>query len=246
MKLNDLKKNDGTIAIPFFGGLGYPLKKIRNNGKDFLYLTALVSFLNAAAALLSVAFVSPSFSIYSQLINVFLGGYYINRWFAVSETEEKMSLRINLRDIKTALWFLVYLGLWGVFGFSSYILSVRNPSADWREELLFFAAVSLVVIVVLLMIMNFVCLIRFLKKERWFCLKKTFWPVMDNLYKLFGWFFAYLILFTYALYFVAKLSKMPLFLPVELFLFYFIFYAAVAVFVSSLSYQDKFIFGDKS
>lgn len=239
MKPDNLNKSGGTVAIPFLSGLGYPLKKIKDKRNDFLYLTALISFLTTAAY---SVFVPVSFPFFAVFFLIFCG-YYINKWFDVSENGEKLKLKINLKDFKTACWFLLYLGLWVIFCFSSYILSARKPSADWREELLFFIAVSLVMVIAMLLLMNFVCFIRFLKKKKWLCLRKTFWPVLDNLYKLFGWFFIYLIFFAYILYLTASLQP-PL--PVKLFLSYFILYAAVAMLVSSLSYQEKFIFKDES
>ena len=78
-------------------------------------------------------------------------------------------------------------------------------------------------------------------------LNKTFWPMFDNLHKLFVWFLFYFLILAYifrnTVVFFLKDETLPVLLSGLLgeFCFYFVVYTGVAVFMSSLAYQAKYV-----
>ena len=256
---------EGEIVIPFFGGLAYPMKQIENHFKGFLKLTCVVTLFNAIVSLLlgrnflcglgiDTSGFYCSFSILAMVVSVFsfIGGtaWYINRWYSVSESGERVEPKPNLKDIKTVGCILFYFALWFVAGWTIYLLNVRKPAEDWREELLFFFILTMILLSVLIFLVNSVLFVRFLQGEKWMCIRSSFWPVFDNLYKILGWFLFYFLMFAYVFHSISMFWVQNEWLPLWVNIlagelcFYFMVYICIAVFISSLAYQAKYIFDD--
>ena len=156
-----------------------------------------------------------------------------------------------MKDVKTVGFILFYLGLWAVAGWAAYSLNIRKPVEDWREELLFFFVFTMIILAVFVLLVNSVLFIRFLQGKKWLNLRCSFWPVFDNLYKILGWFLFYFLVFAYFFRSVTVFWVQNEWFPFWVnslageFCFYFVIYASVAVFISSLAYQAKYIFGNR-
>lgn len=258
--------DDGEIIMPFWKGFFYPLQKIAMSGKNFFLLTAFFSFFSAIVSLIlgralfcglgieeSDIFCSSSLInlIISCLIFLLCSGIFICSWYNVSENNRKITMHLGKKEFKVAAFVFGYCCCWGGLAFVSYVLTVRNAVPNWKEELLFFFIMSLAVLFILYLLLNAVMLIRFLQGKKWFCLRKVFWVIWDNLYKPFGWFFIYVLFFTLFLRdfltFFVRNEAFPVWLSAfgGDFSFYFLLYSSIAVFVSNLSYQNKYIYYDE-
>lgn len=257
---------EGEIIMPFWKGFLYPLRKIAQSGSNFFILTGGFSFVCALLSsalgrsfLCGVGIDVPGIYCSSSLLNFFLSalifiacsGSYISSWYNVSENNQKVTIRVGKKELKVAAFVLGYCCCWGGLALASYILTIRKAVPDWKEEMLFFFAISLIILFILYLLLNAVMLIRFLQGKKWLCLRKVFWVIWDNLYKPFGWFFIYILFFTLFLRdflaFFVRYEGFPVWLSAlgGDFSFYFVLYSSIAVFVSNLSYQNKYIYFDE-
>lgn len=270
--MNDLKQfqngvnEDGEVVIPFIGGLTYPVRQIDGHIKGFLWLTFVAALFNVVISsflgrnfLCGLGIEGPGFYCSANVLALgasvlaFIGGlaWYINRWYSISESGGEIVYKLNLKDVKTVGFILFYLGLWAVAGWAAYSLNIRKPVEDWREELLFFFVFTMIILAVFVLLVNSVLFIRFLQGKKWLNLSCSFWPVFDNLYKILGWFLFYFLVFAYFFRSVTVFWVQNEWFPFWVnslageFCFYFVIYASVAVFISSLAYQAKYIFGNR-
>lgn len=270
--MNDLKQfqngvnEDGEVVIPFIGGLTYPVRQIDDHIKGFLWLTFVAALFNVVISsflgrnfLCGLGIEGPGFYCSANVLALggsvlaFIGGlaWYINRWYSISESGGEIVYKLNLKDVKTVGFILFYLGLWAVAGWAAYSLNIRKPVEDWREELLFFFVFTMIILAIFVLLVNSVLFIRFLQGKKWLNLRCSFWPVFDNLYKILGWFLFYFLVFAYFFRSVTVFWVQNEWFPFWVnslageFCFYFVIYASVAVFISSLAYQAKYIFGNR-
>lgn len=258
--------DEGEIVIPFWKGFFYPLQKIAQSGRKFFILTisfaligALFSSILGRTSFCGIGIEGPGIYCSSNIINLILSclifllcsGIFICSWYEVSENNQKVTIRVGKKELKVAAFVLGYCCCWGGLALASYILTIRKAVPDWKEEMLFFFAMSLVILFILYLLLNAVMLIRFLQGKKWLCLRKVFWVIWDNLYKPFGWFFIYILFFTLFLRdflaFFVRYEGFPVWLSAlgGDFSFYFVLYSSIAVFVSNLSYQNKYIYFDE-
>lgn len=258
--------DEGEIIMPFWKGFFYPLQKIAQSGKKFFILTGGIAFICALASFVlgrtsfcglgieeSGIYCSTSLLnlIISCLVFLFGAGVFISSWYDVSEQNQAIKIKFGLKELKIIAFVLGYCLCWGIMAWASYTLTVRKPVPDWKEEMVFFFAVSAVILFVLYIFLNSVVLIRFLQGKKWFRLRKVFWVIWDNLYKPFCWFFIYIFVFSLFmrdfLAFFVKYEGLPVWFSAFCgdFSFYFLIYMGIAVFVSVLAYQDRYIYFDE-
>ncbi len=258
--------DEGEIIMPFWKGFFYPLQKIAQSGRKFFILTisfaligAMLSSLLGRTAFCGMGIDGSGIYCSSSIINLilsclfflFCSSVYICSWYNVSENNQKVKIQVGKKELKVVAFVFGYCCCWGILALTSYTLTVKKAVPDWKEEMLFFFIMSLVILFILYLLLNAVMLIRFLQGKKWFCLRKVFWVIWDNLYKPFGWFFIYVLFFTLFLKdflaFFIRYEGLPIWLGAlgADFSFYFLFYSSIAVFVSSLSYQNRYIYFDE-
>ncbi len=266
-----MKNKDGEIIIPFFAGVTYPVRQIASHFKSFVYLTAGISFFNLIVSfLLGRSFLcgggmgegivycsNRGWAAACSFLTVWFGlAFYINRWFLISYNglpiDEAVKTRDWKKDAKTAGFILFYWLMWGAAGLAVYWLNIRVPVESWVKELLFFFAMSLIILLAFILIANAVLFVRFLQGKDWWTINRTFWPVFDNLYKLVGWFVLYLGGLAFILGIIFDVFMREAVLPLWIsnilgeFCFNFVLYAGAAIFVSALAYQAQFVFEDEA
>lgn len=258
------ENGEGEVVIPFFEGMIYPFRKISERLNVFLRLTSyvggfcvLISFLLGRALFCGLGIEGAGFYcslnewsvIVSFLVFLFGAAFYINRWYIAGEQEKKLYFNLNVKDIQVVAFILFYCALWGTAGWAFSALYFRIPVSDWREELLFFLCVSLFILLILVLLFNSLLFIRFLEGKKPLGFRQSFWPVFDNIHKILGWFIFYFLFFVYLLrevfVFFMNCDWLPMWLIAICgeFCFYFIVYMGIAVFVSSLAYQERYVFG---
>ena len=258
--------SDKGVVIPFVDGFVYPIKKISANFRGFCMLTAVMALGNALIALLcgrgffcgramemsgfycSIGLANLLVSVIALLFGIAM---YANRWFQISESGEKIDFKVKRSDIVMLGFVVTYFALWGGIGIGAYVLNVRKASANFYEEVIFFLLVSLCMLAAGWLLLNYVLLILKLQGKKWLLLGQTFWPLFDNIHKIFVWFLFFFLILAYLLRNVLSFFGTDKFLFSALsnlageFCFYFIIYLTVAVFVSSMAYQAQYIFNNK-
>lgn len=255
----DDKGIEGEVVIPFADGFLYPLRRIMLYFKSFALLTCVLALINVALSFLcgrtlicgigEGTYCSTSGWLFIVSIIGLFGGisFYISKWFAVSEKQELLCFKFKKADLRPLVFVLFYLFCWGYVFWRIYALEIRQVTPDWRFELFLFVMETTGILVVLTLIANSVLLVSFLEGKKWWLLNKTFWPVFDNLHKLFVWFLFYFLVLAYifrnTVVFFLKDETLPVWLNGLLgeFCFYFVIYTGVAVFISSLAYQAKYV-----
>ncbi len=255
------------VIIPFIDGFVYPIKKIGENFKSFCLLTAVMALGNTVIALLcgrglfcgidvqmGGLYCSANWMNLFISVGVLLFGMamYVSRWFQVSESGGKIDFKIKRDDIVMLAWVVIYFVLWGVIGFGAYVLNVRVASLNFYGEVIFFLFVSLCMLAAVWVMLNYVLIVFKLQGKNWWCLRQTFWPLFDNVHKIFIWFLCFFLILAYLFRIVVSFFRQSDFFLAGLsvlageFCFYFLIYLTVAVFVSSLVYQAQYIFKDKN
>lgn len=258
-------ENEGKKILSFVEMGFFPFMVINRRCIDFLLLTAFVSFICSTVAFLFGRSFLCSFSgdcvsgIFSSVVSflVFWCGlaFFVNRWFLIAfegvSFAEAVKKRCLKQDLRAMFLVFLYLALWGVIGFSLYFLEARKPFADWRLELLLFIGVSFVIIFAVILLLNSVIFLHYLQGENLFVLNKTFWPVLDNIFKMLIWFFIYFFVFVFCLkdvfsYFLGhkELWGWLRYWGSEFCMDFFIF-AIVSILVSALKYIELVIFSGK-
>lgn len=257
-------------SISFKEGLFFPYRTISKHWRDFVLLTAMFSLIMSVIILLTGqsffcsvsseigAYIFCSATWWNVLIHyvsvfVFLA-FFVNRWqaiFAENKTfEEVIKMRARRKDGKALLVVFIFFLLWGIIGAGGVYLHIRHPNPNWLVELSFFIPISLVIVFAAVLLFNFVIFQHFLQGGSFFALNKTFWPVLDNIYKYMVWFLVNVVLFSYLLQSAFRIISLGgLFLwgrvfVVEFFV-YFLMYTVAALFVASLYYQEKIFFDKK-
>jgi len=101
----------------------------------------------------------------------------------------------------------------------------------------------------LFLILNFVSFYHYLQGNKISSIKKSFWPIFDDIYKPVVWFFMYSILLLAFLQqthiWVRQLSSANIWLriPATEFLLYFYINTVVVIIASFLIFQEKALFG---
>ncbi len=262
-----IKDDENKANFSFIKGLVYPLMTTSDNMKNFLMLTCFFSLITTVISLsLGRAFmcgleysfdaevgVFCSFSVFNQVLSVLVNlvciSLYVNRVGMIKEKQEKNFWFLQRQGVKKELksFFVVCLFLlfWGIICGLGYLLKIRQPVADWKIEISIFAIASLGMIVFIFLLLDFVVFVHWLKGGRFFEIKKVFWPVFDELFKLMTWFFIYLFIFSFLFlsvfrFFVRDLSFLGVF--GNEFCIYFVLYFMVAMMYFSFEYQEKTLF----
>lgn len=257
---------EGEIIMPFWKGFLYPLRKIAQSGSKFFILTGGFSFVCALLSsalgrsfLCGVGIDLPGIYCSSSLLSVFLSafifiacsGCYISSWYNISENNQNVKVHFGVKELKIASCVLGYCLCWIVLSGLAYVLTARIPVPDWKVELAFFCGISLIMMFVLYVLLNAVVVVRFLQAKKEWYLRKVFVVVWDNLYKPFAWFFIYVLFFSLflrdCLVFFVRYEHFPVWLNAFCgdFAFYFLLYWGIAVFISVLVYQAKYIYADE-
>jgi small-conductance mechanosensitive channel len=185
---------------------------------------------------------------------LFLLAYFISRWqviFAENKNfKEVVKTKMLKQDGKSLLVVFIFFLLWAVIGIGAAYLHIRQPNPNWLIELAVFIPVSLCMIFAVILLFNFVIFQHFLQGGCFFALNKTFWPIIDNIYKYMIWFLIYILLFSFLFQQAFSIvSWGGLFLEGRIFVtefcVYFLIYTITALFIASLDYQEKIFFDDK-
>ena len=256
--------------ISFKEGLFFPYRAISKHWRNFILLTAMFSFIMSVIILLTgqnffcsvssevetYIFCSAAWwNILIHYVSVFvLFAFFVNRWQAIfvenKTFEEVIKMKASRKDGKALLVVFLFFLLWGIIGVGAVYLNIRRPNSNWLVELSFFIPISLVIIFSAVLLFNFVIFQHFLQGGSFFALNKTFWPVLDNIYKYIVWFLVNVVLFLYLFQLVFHaISLGGLFLWGRIFIVeffaYFLMYTVAALFVASLEYQEKIFFDKK-
>lgn len=267
-----VENKEDIVKIPLLESLAFPLTTIGQHIKEYLFLISVFSFFTAiiflAAGRSFFCFSSASIevqnalfcsqSIWSELISFFAiilgGGFFINRWqmiaFENKQIRDCFHARMVKKDIKAVCLNFFFVCLWVVIVVGLYMLITRIPSDDWHKELLFFIGISFFIVLAAFLILNFVGFYHFLNGGNLFALKKTFWPIMDNIYVPFFWSTVYFLVFVFLFqmilrYFIAQSNFLPVI--VNAFVLEFLVAAVVYFFVSIIQsflvFQERKLFG---
>lgn len=265
-----LSKEQNRKNISFKEGLFFPFMTLNQHWRDFVLLTSTVSLITAVIILLTGQCIfcsfSPEISMYifcskawwNVLIHYlsvfFLLTFFINRWqviFAENKSfKEVVKLKMFKQDRKALLVVFIFFLLWFVIGIGAAYLHIRQPNPNWLVELGFFVPVSLIMVFSVFLLFNFVIFQHFLQGGSFFALNKTFWPILDNIYKYMIWFLLYVLLFSYLFQQAFRIVSFGgLFLWGRIFVtefcIYFLIYTIAALFMASLYYQEKIFFDKK-
>lgn len=259
-----------SVVFPLGKGEIYPLKMIYSHFGDFVKLVGLFALINTIAVMVlgrsyicglgiygkGVYCLNQSFAVIgSLLVTLFVISCFINRWFLLIEEgksfDEVVKIKPNYKDFKTMCFVVLYFGLFAVVIGGAYILNKRAVTPSFGFELMLFIALSLVMIFVIILLLNGVVFIRFLRGKKWLVLGHTFVPIFDNIYKIIFWFVSYLFFFVYLLqlvvrYGVIRSDSAFFFANVVCyeFLLQVIMLLIASCFVSSLTFQEKYLFND--
>ena len=176
-------------------------------------------------------------------------GFYLNRWSLISDANYSFlqSIRQKMwrKDLKMTVIVFLYVLLWGIIFGCWYLLVVRRPSPDWKFELSYFLLFSFFILVAACLLLNFVVFKNFVSGGRFFEIRRSFWPIFDNIYKLLGCFLVYFFIFAYLyqICFRAFISELNLAyaLICEYSLCFLVCVMSVVLY-NSLSYQEKILF----
>ena len=262
---------DDKSKFSFIKGINYPLITTSENMKNFLTLTCFFSLvMTVISLLLGRAFLCSfklSFdldvgvfcssgvfnTVVSLIINLIGISLYVNKVGLIKEKQEKMFWFLHgikwKQVLKSFMIVFLYLLFWGVIGYSlSYLLYIRQPVSDWKAEVSIFVLISLLMLVCFFLLLNFVVFIHYLHGGKLCEIKKVFWPIFDEVFKLMALFFIYMFIFSILFFTISRsfISNMN-FLNVTCneFLMYFLLYFMVAIIYFSYEYQEKFLFSEE-
>jgi len=264
-----LSQKQGKNNISFYEGFFFPFNAINTHWRDFVLLTGLFSLISSVMVLLTgqcyLCFSSLEISeqifcseawwnVLIYYVSIFLLlALFISRWqviFAENKSfEDVIKKRMFRQDKKAMLFVFIFFLLCLVIDESIILLHERQVSPNWLTELGFFIVVSLMIVFSATLLFNFVIFQHFLQGGRFFELNKTFWPVLDNIYKYMIWFLLYFVMFSFLFMMVQVISWGNMFLLGRLFIMefciYFLVYTVAAFFIASLNYQEKIFFDKK-
>ena len=248
----------------FIKGLTYPVMIINDHIGMFLLLTcffcfiaSLVSFLLGRLFLCGFADadigVSCSINILNIIVSVFVNllliSFYLTRISVLTGKHEKKNWFLQSfgwkKELKSLFLLGCYLLFWGIVICLGGILVYRHPTSDWVVELGFFVACSLGIVFALVLLINFSCFLNFLHGGHLSVIKKSFWFVFDEIFKIFFWFFIYMIIFVFLFndtirYFIANMNMLNMVMAE--FCFYFLLFLMIAIVYFSYEYQEKVLF----
>lgn len=252
------------IVFSFREMVAYPLMSLVGHFKDFIILTAFMSFIMTVVAVctgrllfcgleerIEGVFCSSNMEsfVVSFLFLICCIGFYLNRWSLISGSNCRFlqSIRQKMwrKDVKMSTIVFLYVLLWGIIFGCWYLLVVRRPSSDWIFELSYFLLFSFFILVAAFLLLNFVVFKNFISGGRFFEIRCSFWPVFDNIYKLIGCFLIYFFIFAYLyqICFRAFISELNLVsaLACEYSMCFLVCVMSVILY-NSLSYQEKILF----
>ena len=258
-----------SVSFSFFQGITQPLGKISKYLKEFLILTFSFSMFNSLFSFavgrnilcngfgkLEISYCHDGlFAGFLSCMALLCGiSFYINRWHMIcydnKSIKEVLSFSYLKKDIKTLGFVLFYIVLWGVVSGGVFFLKTRVATPNWKLELGIFMIVSLLIIFSLLLLLNSVLFSRFMKDKNWVCLNKSLLPILDNFYKVVGWFMVYLLFFMMLFRVSLDLYQIDFFGIVWLkgiiidFGINLVIYFGGALAVLLLDYQEEIIFDD--
>lgn len=264
-----IEDKDTKIVIPFFEGLIYPVNAIKSNLKNFCFLTSVFALITTIIINLlgrSVfcgleqensyyCSISPFNTLTSFFILLIGFALYTNRWDLITKnninTKDTLKQLYYPKDLKAFIIIITNLIFWATIVLSIYLLNTKKPTPDFYFELGYFILFSLLILISIVFLLNNVIFTQFLDGKKWFVLNKTFWPIFDNIYKLFLWFLIYFIFFAQIFRAIflnimnLKTTNYVYTFSCE-FIFFFFLYTTFAFWITSLRYQEKYLFSNEN
>lgn len=247
-------KSSNLVNFPFIEGFKYPFKVIFDNAKNFISLSALLSFYTCFLFYSFYVFSCwgqevcvPSTKIFIAISLFFAFGVavFIDLWQKIAFSGEKVdSIKkiFSLKDSLRVFYFILFVVfLFSVIFGGIYYLNERVVTADFEKELAVFAIVSLLVFLCVYTVFCLELFVPYYNKSNKFYVSRTILSVIDNIYKLFGWFMGYLFII-YVIITVLN-SIILVYLPQVIvnFVTLIVVYFVISVWISMLNYQYSFI-----
>ena len=187
------------------------------------------------------------------LFGIFAYSIFISRWqmFAYQNKpmNEVLVKRFTKQDLKALGLILFYFISFSIISIITYYLSARVVMNNAAFEAMLYISLSSIVIVFIVLLMLAFLWVRFFDGKEWLCFGKSLMVVFDSLYKIFGWFFIYLILMllcTKLIYLLAYISLDGMFYSIiaEFCLNYSVCLLIVGI-QGLMNYQSKVVFGEE-
>ena len=264
----DTNDKNKDVVFSFFGGIKYTANSIFKNCNEFVvlstFLCLFVSMLNFLSGspigciygeYYTVSYCSSNFIVQFLKLIVFILAFsvFISRWqmiaFQKKQLKDVLSKQFMKQDIKALalilFYFLAFIGI----SLVAYYLSARVVMDNVAFEVVLYFSLTMIALVFVGLVMISFLWIRFFDEKEWLVyVGKSLWIVFDNIYKLFMWFFVF-VLFVLVevkfIYYMAYLAMDGYLLSiVGEFCSVFILCIMVAIIQGLLNYQNQEIFGD--
>ena len=262
------KEDKNNVEFKFFKGLSASYEQVIKNNKGFILLSTILCLLLSLVDFLSgnvvgciyseyylVSYCSYGFvgSLAKFLFGIFAYSIFISRWQMLAYQHKPMNevliKRFTKQDLKAFGLILFYFISFIVISMITYYLSSRVVMDNAAFEVMLYISLSSIIIVFVVLLMLAFLWVRFFDGKEWLCFSKSLMIVYDSLYKIFGWFFVYIVLmllWTRLVYMLAYISLDGIFSSIiaEFCFNYFVCLLVVGV-QGVINYQNRVVFGEE-